>query len=74
MESFPPAPWSKKLCNSKPYQTTISVLVDIFYHPNSSYFDKTGLFQQPQALALKIHVRLRPQIAWKPVLNSLLCS
>jgi hypothetical protein len=33
-------------------QTTISVLVDIFYLPNSGYFDKTGVFQQPQAIAL----------------------
>ena len=28
------------------------VLVDIFYLPNSGCFDKTGVFQQPQALAL----------------------
>jgi hypothetical protein len=44
--------WSKKLCNSKPYKRLISVLVDIFYLPNSGYFDKTGVFQQPQAISL----------------------
>ncbi len=31
---------------------TISVLVDIFYLPNSGYFDKRGVFQQPQAFTL----------------------
>jgi hypothetical protein len=29
-------------------QTTIFVLVDIFYLPNSGHFDKTGVFQQPR--------------------------
>jgi hypothetical protein len=28
----------------------MSVSVDIFYLPNSGYFDKTGVFQQPQAI------------------------
>jgi len=33
-------------------QTTFSVLVDIFYPPNSGCFEKKGLFQQSQAIAL----------------------
>jgi hypothetical protein len=31
---------------------TISVLVDIFYVPNSGYFGKIGVFQQPLSISL----------------------
>jgi hypothetical protein len=31
-------------------QTTLSVLVDIFYLANSGCFDKMGVFQQPQPI------------------------
>ena len=34
-------------------QTTISVLVDISYPPNFHCFEQNGVFQQPQAIALK---------------------
>jgi len=33
-------------------QTTISVLVDIFYPPDFGCFEKKGLFQHPQAISL----------------------
>jgi len=32
---------------------TISELVDIFYLPDFGRFDQTGVFQHPQAIALK---------------------
>jgi hypothetical protein len=35
----------------------MSVSVDIFYLPNSGYFDKTGVFQQPRLLATVIQFR-----------------
>jgi hypothetical protein len=30
----------------------ISILVDIFYPPNFSHFDRTGVFQQPLPITL----------------------
>jgi hypothetical protein len=32
----------------------MSVSVDIFYLPNSGYFDKTGVFQQPRLVTTTI--------------------
>jgi hypothetical protein len=36
-----------------PLQTTFSVFLDIFYPQVFGYFEENGLFQHPQALALK---------------------
>jgi len=45
---------AEKTLQEEALQTTISVLADIFYLPNSSYFDKTGVFQQPRLLTTVI--------------------
>jgi hypothetical protein len=34
-------------------QTTFSIFLDIFYPPNFGCFGENGVFQQPQAIALK---------------------
>jgi hypothetical protein len=34
-------------------RTTFSVFLDIFYPPNLAVWDEKGVFQQPQAIALK---------------------
>jgi hypothetical protein len=44
---------SEKLWRQDALQTTFSVRVDIFYPPNFGCFEKSGLFQQPQAFTLK---------------------
>jgi len=37
-------------------QSTFPIFRDIFYPPNFGYFEETGLFQHPQAIALKCPV------------------
>jgi hypothetical protein len=34
-------------------QKTFAVFLDIFYPPNFGYFEENGVFQHPQAIALK---------------------
>ena len=40
-------------------QTIFSSRLDIFHLPISAYFEKKGLFQQPQGLSLAISKRYR---------------
>jgi hypothetical protein len=54
VEKLPRPKMVKTTLQWEALQTTISVLVDIFYFPNSGYFDETGVFQQPQAITLRI--------------------
>jgi len=40
-------------------QTIFPSLLDIFYHPIFDFFQKNGLFQQPQGLSLPISLEIR---------------
>jgi hypothetical protein len=48
---------AEKTLRQEALQTTIFVLVDIFYPPNSGCFDKTGVFQQPRLFSTVIRVK-----------------
>jgi hypothetical protein len=44
----------QKMAGKTLLQTTFLVCVDIFYPPNFGCFEKSGVFQQPQAISLKV--------------------
>src|ERR1700730_19241607 len=56
VEKLFPAKFAKIKSRQEALQTTFSVFLDIFYPPNFGYFEENGLFQHPQALALRTPV------------------
>jgi hypothetical protein len=53
VERLFPAKFAKTKSRQDVLQTTFSVFLDIFYPPNFGYFKENGVFQHPQARALK---------------------
>jgi hypothetical protein len=56
VEKLFPAKFAKIKSRQDALQTTLSVLLNIFYPPNFGYFEENGVFQQPQAITLKTPV------------------
>jgi hypothetical protein len=59
VEKLLPAKFAKIKLRQDALQTTLSVFLGIFYHPNFGCFEENAVFQQPQAITLKAPVKKR---------------
>jgi hypothetical protein len=50
VEKLVSAKCSEKILRQEALQTTFSVFLDIFYHPNFGCFEKNGLFQHSRLI------------------------